>query len=138
MYKLGKSSLSKLVGVHPDLAFAVHQAIKITSQDFSVVEGVRTMERQKQLVAEGKSKTYRSYHLNGLAVDLVPYVNGKLSWDEKYFPAIHDAMTEVINRYGLNIDNGYDLWGWDMPHWQMTGMKPEYDIRKIYPKCFKG
>ena len=138
MYKLGKRSLKNLVGIHPELAFAVTEAIKITKQDFSVVEGVRSMQRQKQLVAQGSSKTYKSYHLNGLAVDLVPYVDGKLSWEDKYFPAIHEAMTSVIKKYGLNIDNGFDLWGWDKPHWQMTGKKKEYDIRKIKPKCFKG
>ena len=138
MYKLGKKSLGKLVGVHPQLAFVVTEAIKISQQDFSVTEGVRTMQRQKQLVAKGASKTYRSYHLNGLAVDLVPYVGGKLSWDEKYFPAIHDAMVTVIKKHNLNIDNGFDLWKWDMPHWQMTGKRSEYDIRKIKPKMFRG
>ena len=137
-YKLGKRSMGNLVGVHPDIGFAVNEAIKISKQDFTVIEGVRTMARQKQLVASGASRTYASYHLNGLAVDLVPFVNGKLSWDEKYFPAINDAMKTVLKKHNLKIDNGFDLWKWDMPHWQMTGRKPDYDIRKLRPKLFRG
>jgi len=138
MYRLGKRSMANLVGVHPIMSFAVTEAIKITRQDFTVLEGVRTMQRQKQLVANGSSKTYRSYHLNGLAVDLVPFVNGKLTWEDPYFSAIHTAMKTVIQKYNLPIDNGFDLWGWDKPHYQMTGKRSEYDIRKLKPKCFRG
>jgi lysophospholipase L1-like esterase len=65
-----------------------------------------------------------------LAVDLVAYVNGKPTWEEKYYPKIAEAMKIIINKYGLPIDNGFDLWGWDMPHWQLTGFKTKYDIRK--------
>ena len=137
-YKLGKRSMANMVGVHPELSFAVTEAIKISKQDFTVVEGVRSTKRQRELVASGKSRTMNSYHLNGLAVDLVPFVNGTITWDVRYFPAIHDAMTAVIKKHGLKIDNGFDLWNWDMPHWQMTGKKKLYDIRKLKPKCFKG
>jgi len=138
-YKLGKRSLRNLVGVHPQLAFAVHEAIKITDVDFGVLEGVRSMKRQRKLVKQGRSKTYRSYHLYGLAVDLVPYIDGNYRWDsEDAFRKINKAMKKVIKKYNLNIDNGYDLWGWDRPHWQMTGMRSYYDIRKIDPDRFPG
>jgi len=137
MYKLGRKSLSRLVGVHPELTFAVSEAIKISKQDFSVTEGVRPMERQRQLYRDGLSRTLDSYHIYGLAVDLVPYTRYGLKWDEKLFPEIRRAMYEVIRAHGLRIDNGYDLWKWDMPHWQLTGKKAEYDIRKIHD-CFKG
>ena len=138
MYKLSNKSYKKLIGVHPELGFAITEAIKITDQDFSVFEGVRTMARQKQLVKKGKSKTFKSYHLYGLAADLVAYTPRGLSWDAKYYKEIHRAMTEVIGAHGLHIDNGFDLWGWDMPHWQMTGYRKKYDIRKISPDIFKG
>lgn len=138
MYRLGTKSMKNLVGVHPYLAFAVMKAIKVTSQDFSVVEGVRTMSRQRELVANGSSKTFNSYHLYGLATDLVPFVNGKMTWEDKYFKEIHNAMESVIEKYNLPIDNGYDLWNWDKPHWQMTGWREKYDIRKIDPTHFKG
>lgn len=138
MYRLGTQSMRNLVGVHPYLAFAVMKAIKVTSQDFSVVEGVRSMSRQRELVAKGRSKTFNSYHLYGLATDLVPFVNGKKTWEDRYFKEIHNAMSSVIEKYNLPIDNGFDLWNWDKPHWQMTGWREKYDIRKIDPKCFKG
>ena len=138
MYKLGKRSMGNLVGVHPELAYAVIEAIKITKQDFTVFEGVRTYQRQRVLYDRGDSKTLRSYHLNGLAVDLVPYVNGKITWELEYFPEIQAAMKKVIEDNSFSIDNGFDLWGWDQPHYQMTGKKAEYDIRRLRPKLFKG
>jgi peptidoglycan L-alanyl-D-glutamate endopeptidase CwlK len=142
MYHLGRRSLRNLVGVHPELAFAVHEAIKITKSDFGVTEGVRSMARQRKLVAQGRSKTFNSYHLYGLAVDLVPYIDGNYRWEgrdaAKAFDDISDAMKKVIREHGLNIQNGYDMWGWDHPHWQMTGWRGKYDIRKIDSSRFPG
>jgi len=124
--------MQRLVGVHPLLAFAVIEAIKISEVDFGVVEGVRTLERQKWLKENGYSKTLNSYHLYGLAVDLVPYVDGNYRWDKiEHFEEIAKAMHTVIKKYNLPIQNGFDLWGWDRPHWQMTGWRRHYDIRKL-------
>ena len=77
-YTLGKTSLSKLNGVHPDLVKVIKRAIELTSQDFSVNEGLRTLERQKRLVAAGASRTLNSKHLKqsdgyGHASDLIPW-----------------------------------------------------------------
>jgi peptidoglycan L-alanyl-D-glutamate endopeptidase CwlK len=130
-YQLGKKSWKALQGVHPALAFAVTEAIKLSKQDFTVFEGLRSVERQKELVAKGSSKTMDSYHLYGLAVDLVAIVDGKVTWEEKYYYEIGAAMKEVIARHSLPIDWGYELWKWDLPHWQMTGYKDKYDIRKL-------
>ena len=132
-YKLGRTSRRKMVGLHPIIAFAVEEAIKISDIDFGVLDGVRSMKRQKYLVAKGRSKTFRSYHLYGLAVDLVPFVHGRYTWDDKhgYFEKIDEAMKTVIAKYHLPIESGFDKWGWDKPHWQMTGYKAEYDIRRI-------
>jgi peptidoglycan L-alanyl-D-glutamate endopeptidase CwlK len=123
--------MKELVGVHPILAFAVTEAIKISKQDFMVLDGIRSQDEQRKLVDRGVSKTMDSYHLYGLAVDLVAYVDGKPSWEEKYYPAIAEAMKAVITEYDLPIDWGYDLWKWDLPHWQMTGWKDKYDFRKL-------
>lgn len=128
--------MRNLIGVHPMLAFAVTEAIKITKQDFTVFEGVRSFAKQKRLVEKGMSKTYKSYHLNGLAVDLVAWVDGRPSWQDELYPEIHKAMKIIIDKYGFPIDNGFDLWGWDKPHWQLTGLRDQYDIRKIDPKRF--
>ena len=73
MYKLGQRSLQNLSGVHPDLVAVVKRAIEITEQDFSVIEGVRNIDRQRQLVKSGASQTMNSRHLTGHAVDIAPY-----------------------------------------------------------------
>ena len=85
-YKLGKHSLRELKGVHPKLVLVVRAAIKITDQDFTVHDGIRTSEEQEEYVRRRVSQTMNSKHLPqedgfGHAVDLVPYINGKLRWE---------------------------------------------------------
>ena len=123
--------MKELIGVHPILSFCVVKAIEITAQDFMVLDGIRTEEEQQKLVDRGVSKTIHSYHCYGLAVDLVAYVDGKPSWDRQYYKDIAIAMKMVIDRYELPIEWGYDKWSWDMPHWQISGFKDKYDIRKL-------
>ncbi len=85
-YKLGHHSLSELKGVHPDLVQVVKLAIESTVRDFTVLDGLRTTEEQQEYVRAGVSWTMASRHLAqedglGHAVDLVPYINGKLRWE---------------------------------------------------------
>ena len=138
MYKLGNRSRKNMIGVHPILAFAVEMAIQRTKQDFGILNkgGVRKDSEQAAMYAQGRTTegskitwTLDSYHQYGLAVDLVAYVKGRFSWDVKYYAKIIKAMKAVIKEYDLPIDSGYDLWGKDYPHWQLTGFKPYYDIR---------
>jgi len=96
-YVLGAKSRAELKGVHPDLVQVVERAIQITSQDFSVHDGLRTLEEQKRLVAAGASKTMNSMHRQqsdgfGHAVDLVPFINGKMRWE---WPAIYPIAAAV-------------------------------------------
>lgn len=79
-FVLGKTSEANLIGVQPKLICCVRFAIKRTGQDFGVHEGLRNIERQRKLVASGASRTLDSYHLDGHAVDLVPYIDGRLQW----------------------------------------------------------
>ncbi|MEA3453979.1 MAG: M15 family metallopeptidase [Candidatus Caldatribacteriota bacterium] len=142
MYKLGKRSKKELVGVHPMLAFVAMEAIKITKQDFMVFDGVRTAKEQRKLVQRGVSKTNNSYHLYGGAMDLVAFVKGKPTWDNKYYKEIANAVKKVIKKHNIvGIDWGYDLWKWDLAHWQITKIdgvdaRKVYDIRKIDPTKF--
>ena len=136
MYKLSKRSMKELIGVHPILAFAVTEAIKLTNQDFMVLDGLRTTKEQEKLVARGVSKTMNSFHLYGLATDLVAYVDGRPSWEEHHYYAIETAMKQVIKKHSLPIEWGYDKWSWDMPHWmisKLNGMdaREVYDVRKF-------
>jgi peptidoglycan LD-endopeptidase CwlK len=78
---LGARSLGRLEGVHPDLVRIVKKAAAISDLDFTVLEGLRTVERQKQLVKQGASKTMNSRHITGHAVDLGALIEGEVRWD---------------------------------------------------------
>ena len=70
MFKLGKKSQKALIGVHPDIVKVVTRALEISVIDFAVIEGLRTLERQKVLYPAGATKTLKSRHLTGHAVGL--------------------------------------------------------------------
>ncbi len=109
-YKLGAKSLKELKGVHPDLVAVVKRAIEYTVQDFSVHDGIRSIEDQRKLVERGASQTMKSRHITGHAVDLVPYINGKLRWEWDPIYKIADAVRTAAEELGTPI-----RWGgaWD-------------------------
>ena len=102
-YTLGPRSLQNLSGVHPDLVSVVKRAIEITEQDFSVIEGVRNINRQRELVKAGKSTTMNSRHLTGHAVDIAPW---PISWDWEYFYPIADAMKQAAEELEVDLEWG--------------------------------
>lgn len=110
-FKLGENSLKELEGVHPDLVAIVKRAIELTVQDFAVHDGIRTLEEQKKLVEAGASQTIESRHITGHAVDLVPYVNGKLRWEWEPIYRITDAVRAAARELGTPL-----RWGgaWDV------------------------
>ena len=123
MYKLSQRSMQNLSGVHPDLIAVVKRAIQITEQDFSVIEGVRNINRQRELVAKGASTTMNSRHLTGHAVDLAPY---PVNWDWEYFYPIADAMKQAAEELDVDLEWGGDWNSFpDGPHFQLS--------RKAYP-----
>ncbi len=108
-FKLGRHSKAELKGVHPDLVAVVKRAIEISEQDFTVHDGLRSKAEQREYVDRGVSWTMKSKHLKqkatgfGHAVDLVPYINGKLRWE---WPAIHliaSAMRQAAKELGVKI-----------------------------------
>jgi hypothetical protein len=105
-FKLSASSLKKLVGVDPRLADVVKRAIEITKVDFGITEGLRTLATQKKYVATGKSQTMNSKHLTGDAVDLVAYVGSKISWEEKLYDDLADAMKQAAKEKGVKLGWG--------------------------------
>lgn len=117
-YKLGPKSLMNLKGVHPDLQRVVERAISISESDFTVLEGLRTLERQKTLLAAGKSKTLHSRHITGHAVDITPF---PISWDWKDYPPIEKAMKQAAKDLGVDLEWGGDWKSFpDAPHWQLS------------------
>ena len=122
-YKLGTRSLQNLSGVHPDMVAVVKRAIEISEQDFSVIEGVRNINRQRELVKSGASTTMNSRHLTGHAVDIAPY---PISWEWEYFYPIADAMKQAAEELDIDLEWGGDWKSFpDGPHYQLS--------RKKYP-----
>lgn len=113
-FALGLTSLKRLEGVHPDLIRVVVRAIQLTPIDFTVIEGVRSWERQRELYAQGKSKVLNSKHLTGHAVDLAPWVRGAIPWDDwSAFDQVATAMLQAAEQLGVAI-----RWGGD---WNQNG-----------------
>lgn len=121
MYKLGARSLERLQGVHPDLVAVVKLAIQKTEIDFTVLEGLRTKERQVQLVASGASRTMNSRHLTGHAVDLGAMLNGKVEWSWPLYDKIAKAMKDAAEELNIPVEWGGDFKSFkDGPHWQLS------------------
>jgi len=91
-YKLSKRSLARLDGVDERMIRVVKTAIIFSTVDFGVIQGLRTIEEQRELVAKGASQTMKSKHLDGLAVDLMAYVGSRGSWELSLYDNIADAM----------------------------------------------
>lgn len=119
-YHLGKRSLSRLDGVDGDLVRVVKRAIQLTEVDFTVLEGLRTEERQRELYEKGASQTMNSRHMIGQAVDLGAYVDGRVEWSWPLYYKIAEAMKKAAEELGVRI-----TWGgeWktfkDGPHFQV-------------------
>jgi peptidoglycan L-alanyl-D-glutamate endopeptidase CwlK len=119
-FVLSAQSEKKLVGVHHDLVKVVRRALQITPVDFTVLEGLRTIERQKQLVKAGASRTMKSRHLTGHAVDLAPLLDGKVAWDWPLYRQLAPAVKQAAKELGVKIEWGGDWVSFkDGPHWQL-------------------
>lgn len=117
---LGARSLARLEGVHPDLVRVVKKAAAISDLDFTVLEGLRTIERQKVLFAQKATKTMNSRHLNGHAVDLAPFVGGQVSWDWPLYHRLAKVVKEAAKLEGVPISWGGDWRTFkDGPHWEL-------------------
>ncbi|WP_075685104.1 M15 family metallopeptidase [Serratia marcescens] len=113
-------SEKNLRGVHPDLVCVVRRALALSDVDFGITEGLRTPERQRQLVAAGKSQTQNSRHLTGHAVDVFAYPTPAGSWEWKYYAQISAAFKQAAAELNIPIEWGGD---WktlkDGPHFQL-------------------
>lgn len=119
-FRLSRRSRQRLDGVHPDLVKVVERAIQLSSVDFSVIEGLRTRERQEQLVKAGASQTKRSRHLTGHAVDLAAWVGGEIRWDWPLYHKIADAMKRAAAELNVPLEWGGDWKSFkDGPHFQL-------------------
>jgi len=135
-FVLGPKSRERLKGVDPQLAAVVMRAIEISTVDFTVIEGARSVERQKELYAQGRTKpgpkvtwTLNSRHIGGHAVDLGVWKNGAIDWnDTAGYKAIYDAVMAAAKELGVAIRAGSDWDGdgrrceageTDLPHFEI-------------------
>lgn len=102
-FKLSRRSLDNLEGVDERLVAVVKHAITVSKIDFGVIQGLRTIEQQKELVAKGASQTMKSKHLDGNAVDLMAYINGRGSWELNVYDEIADAIKEGAKTLGVKV-----------------------------------
>ena len=122
--QLNERSLRNLEGVHPDLIRVVKRAAELTPVPFVVTEGLRNLERQKELKAAGKSWTLDSRHLTGHAVDVVDADN--FGYDMPDLTDIAKAMRtaaaefKVPIKWGANVKYGGDFKKVnDSPHFEL-------------------
>nr|DAS83452.1 MAG TPA: L alanyl D glutamate peptidase endolysin [Caudoviricetes sp.] len=131
-FKFGKRSLDNLRGVHPDLVKVANRALELSPIDFTITEGLRTVARQKELVAKGLSKTMNSRHITGHAVDIVPL---PVDWNNAQpFVEVSKYFFQAARELGVAIRWGGD-WNengdWkdekfrDLPHYELK--------RSVYP-----
>ena len=118
---LSVRSEKNLIGVRRDLQRAVRRAIKINGVDCVVTEGVRTMSRQQELLRAGATRTLKSRHLTGHAVDLAAVIGTSVRWDWPPSPRLTDVMQEAAKEWEVRVE-----WGghWksfkDGPHFQLS------------------
>ena len=103
MFQLSQRSLNKLQGVDDSLVRVTKRAIEVTKVDFGCIYGLRTEEEQAKLVAAGKSQTMKSKHLEGRAVDLMAYVQGKGCWELNLYDDLAEAMRQAAMEEGVAI-----------------------------------
>lgn len=128
-FSLNEKSVLKLAGVHPDLIKVVRRAAQLMPEgplEFIVTEGLRSVERQKQLYAAHATRTMKSRHLTGHAVDLAAMLQGEVRWDWPLYDKIADVMLAAAGELQVAI-----VWGgsWtsfkDGPHFELN--------RNFYP-----
>jgi len=138
-FKLSRRSLDRLEGIDDGLQAVVKMAITLTKTDFGVVQGMRTIEQQKELVASGASQTMKSKHLDGKAFDIMAFVNGRASWELNLYDDLADAIKEAAEVVGVPICWGA-AWGtpetpypMDIRKWEGTmedAMNAYIDLRR--------
>jgi peptidoglycan LD-endopeptidase CwlK len=119
-FKLSQRSIDRMAGVNEDLVRVVQLAITRSPLDFSITEGLRTVGRQKELVAQKKSQTMKSRHIVGQAVDICVLIDGKANWDFENYRKVADVFKACAWGLGVTITWGGD---WktlkDGPHFQI-------------------
>jgi len=102
-WKFGSRSLQKLQGVDDRIVRVCHLALTYSSIDFGITCGMRTQAEQTQLRLSGATQIKHSRHQDGAAIDVVAYVNGKVSWDLQHYITIGEAFALAAKELNVPI-----------------------------------
>ena len=146
-FAFSRTSIARLATVHINLQRVTRRALALSSVDFSVTQGRRTLDEQMRLFGRGRTEaqcvragvpkqyaqpnvarvtwTLNSNHLAGNAVDVAPFINGKLEWDENgklgLWPVIAKAFKDAASELGVPIQWGGDwVKNKDRPHFELS------------------
>jgi peptidoglycan L-alanyl-D-glutamate endopeptidase CwlK len=126
-YSFGTRSQKRLEGVHPDLVRVMKLAISRSPIDFTIIEGLRTVEQHRRYFAAGATRTMNSRHLTGHAIDIAPYLDGQVRWDWPLYHKIAPVVKAAAAELGVPITWGGDWRSFkDGPHWELPW--------KVYPR----
>lgn len=120
-FKFSQRSLKNLEGVHPDLIAVVKRALELSSIDFAVLEGLRSPERQQEVIASGNSWTKNSRHLTGHAVDIGVVIDRHINWYYPWYEKLSRFFKQASEELKIPIE-----WGGDWPkkkdggHYELT------------------
>lgn len=136
MFKFSKNSLKKLEGLHPNLQKFFQELLKVSPYDFSLTQGVRTAEEQNELYQKGRTiagsivtncdgyklKSNHQVKSDGLgyAGDIAVIVNGKVTWEDKYYCEIANSARELMQKYGIEWGGDWKSFK-DLPHFEYVG-----------------
>ena len=136
MYRFSRTSEKRLMYLHPNLQKFFIELLRISPYDFSISQGVRIAEEQNKLYQQGrtvpgkvitncdgykiKSKHQIKSDGFGYAGDIAILVDGKVTWEEKYYKEIARAGRVLMQKY--NIEWGGDWKNFkDLPHFEYIG-----------------
>lgn len=139
-FSFSRNSYRRMDGVCKWLSLTAIKALEMSDiLDFGVgpYGGYRTAEVQNQLFNKKRSKAdgynKKSYHQTGLALDLVPWLDGKFTWEnDAAFREIKRLMFdawEKLQYEGKIPKDKYLWWGgyfstiYDPPHFEIRDYK---------------
>ena len=136
MYKFSRTSEKRLMYLHPNLQKFFIELLKISPYDFSISQGVRNAEEQNKLYQQGrttsgkiitncdgyekKSKHQVKADGFGYAGDIAILVDGKATWEEKYYKEVARAGRVLMQKYNVEWGGAWKKFK-DLPHFEYRG-----------------
>ena len=134
------ASQKNIDSLHPQIKQSVVNFINEAEKNgykLRVTSGLRTYDEQKKLYAQGRidktkpkvtnAKEGESFHNFGLAIDVVPIVNGKADWNSKEW----NYIAAIGKRFGFSWGGDWNGFK-DKPHFEMNFKNTLANLRKKY------